>query len=412
MSKKAKKALIPLALLAVGLAGAMLLASAREAPPRRPARTLAPLVEALEVTQDHIPVVVTGQGTVQPRTAIQVVPQVPGRVVATHPNLAAGGFFRRGEVLVAIEPADYELAVERAEATVAGAEVRLETERAEAAVARQEWDRLHPGEEPPNALVLRAPQVHQAEAELAAAEADLAAARLNLERTRIRAPFDGRVVSETVDTGQYVVAGQPVAHIYATDVLEVPVPLEDAELAWFDTGGGRGGGAPTEVAVDFAGARHVWRGRVVRSEGVDPESRMVNVVVAVEDGYVPGREKPPLEPGMFVEVGIEGHTLEGAVPLPREAVHGGDEVWVVEDGLLRIRRVKVARTARELAYVADGLAAGDLVVTTNLDAVTDGMPVRVAGEGGTSPEAESDEGGRDPEAAAFEVEAGEQGRTA
>jgi RND family efflux transporter MFP subunit len=270
----------------------------------------------------------------------------------------------------------------------------LEQQRAEAEVARQEWDALHPGEPPPSGLVVREPQVRQAEAELAAAEADLDVARLNLERTRISVPFDGVVVSERVDIGQYIVAGQSIARVYGTDAVEVRLPLESRELEWFSVPGATASkGPPAVVMASFAGTTHTWQGRVTRMEAeVDPNSRMVNVVVEVREPFDRSGARPPLMPGTFVDVQISGRTVKGLTPVPRYAVHEGNLVWVAENGVLRIREVEIARSDREVAYVIDGLAQGDRVVLTALDAVTDGMKIRTADSEEVE---ESDEGAGD-----------------
>ena len=216
-----------------------------------------------------------------------------------------------------IDPRDYDLAVERAQAAVARAKVTLEREQAEAEVARQEWDGLHPGEEP-TALVIREPQIRQAEAEYAAAVADLNVAKLNLERTRLSLPFDGVVVSESVDVGQFVGNGSRLATVYGTDVVEVRVPLDSRELAWFDVPSRRGGtGAIAEVSVGSGGARSVWEGRVTRMEAqVDQMSRMVHVVIEVPRPVRDLDRPPALLPGTFVDVRIFGRTLEEVVAVP------------------------------------------------------------------------------------------------
>jgi multidrug efflux pump subunit AcrA (membrane-fusion protein) len=202
MSTKALKLIIPIVVLLAGVAAAALIASARKAPPRVERPPQGPLVDVLAVQMEDIPVAVSGHGEVVPKVAVDVVPQVGGKVVNVSRSLVAGGFFRAGEILLVIDPRDYELAVERSEAAVARAQVALQREEAEALVARQEWDELHPNEEPPTGLVIREPQIRQARAELEAAKADLAVAELYLDRTRISVPFDGVVVSESVDIGQ------------------------------------------------------------------------------------------------------------------------------------------------------------------------------------------------------------------
>jgi RND family efflux transporter MFP subunit len=388
MSAKTLKLVVPAIVLVAGVAAAALIASARKAPPRVDRPALGPLVEVMETQVSDIPVVISGNGEVVPRVTVDIVPQVPGQVVRVHRSLVAGGFFRAGEVLVVIEPRDYELAVERAQAAVARAKVSLEREQAEAEVARQEWNDLHPGEEP-TGLVIREPQIRQAEAELAAAVADLDVAKLNLERTRISLPFDGVVVSESVDVGQFVGNGSRLATVYGTDVVEVRVPLDNRELAWFDVPSGNGKSGPTaEVSAKLGGREVVWDGRVTRMEAqVDQISRMVHVVVEVKDPYVTTEDHPPLLPGTFVDVRIFGRTLDGVVALPRYAIHDGNRVWVVDDGVLRIREVEVMRSDRQQSFVSSGIEGSDLVVVSSLDAVTDGMKVRRAGEesaGGTS----------------------------
>lgn len=377
MANRTLKIVIPVAIVLAGVAVALLLASARETPERVERPVLGPLVEVMPVSRSDVPVVVRTNGQVVARRSIEVVPQVGGRVVEVAPSLVAGGFFSAGRNLLVIDPRDFELAVERARAAVARARVNLERERAEAEVAREEWDRLNPDEAPPSGLVVREPQVRQAEAELDAAQADLETAKLALQRTRVSVPFDGVVASESVDVGQMVAAGRAVATVYGTGAVEVRVPVEDEQRRWFEVPRNGSRGPSATVIAGLGGVRTEWTGRVTRMEAdVDPASRMARVVVEVDDPYRAGR--PPLLPGSFVEVAIEGGSMADVAPVPRHAVHEGDTVWVVSDGRLEIRPVEVLRRDRETVYVGDGLAAGERIVVSPLDAVTDGMKVRVA----------------------------------
>lgn len=399
MSSKALKFILPVIVLAVGIAAAAMLVSTRKAPPRVDRPPLGPLVKVMQTEVADVPVVVTGHGEVVARVAVDIVPQVAGLVVKVHPSLVAGGFFRAGEVLVVIDPRDYDLAVERAQAAVARAKVTLEREQAEADVAREEWDGLHPGEEP-TGLVIREPQIRQAEAEFAAAAADLSSARLSLERTQISLPFDGVVVSENVDVGQFVGNGSRLATVYGTKIVEVRVPLDSREMAWFEVPSKRGSlGSKAEVSVSFGGARSVWEGRVTRMEAqVDQISRMVHVVIEVPKPYDTSGGRPALLPGSFVDVRIEGRTLDQVVAVPRHAIHDGGNVWVFDEGSLRIREVEVLRQDRQQALISAGLDEGDLVITSSLDAVTEGMTVRDA-EGSTG----GGEAPEDPDSASLQT---------
>lgn len=388
MSSFRSKLVLPVVVVAGGLGVAYLLTSARTPPERVDRVSPGPLVEVIEARPADVQVEVEGNGEVGAKISVTLVPQVSGRILAVHAAMVSGGFFKAGEALVTIDPRDYELARDRARATVARAEVTLEREQAEADVARQEWDALHPDEAPPHGLVVREPQIRQAEAELEAARADLAAAELDLERTRMTVPFDGVVVSESVDVGQYVSAGSTLATVFAVGAVEIRVPLESRELGWFDAPRRPSDPAsPATVRSRFAGGVHEWPGRVVRTEAqVDPGSRMIHAVVEVARPFARTDGRPSLLPGSFVEVVIEGRTLDGVVPVPRHAVHQGDTVWVVDDGRLEIRPVEIARADRHSALVTAGLEAGDQVVVSALDAVTDGMAVRAVATGASSGE--------------------------
>ena len=380
-----KRILLIVGILAVGVIVLVLLKALRKPPAKKESQILAPLLNAYVVNVQDVQMVVRGYGTVEPKVQVQVVPQVSGRIDDCHNDFVNGGFFKAHEPLITIDQRDYKLAVENAEAAVAADRVYLDRELAEADVARQEWEQLNPEREPTSSLVLRGPQIAEAKAKLKASEARLATAKLNLERTVISMPFDGRVSAESVDIGQYIMAGQSVATVYGTEVVEIVVPLEDRDLAWFDLPASFNNpassplisGAEALVIADFAGARHTWAGRVVRAQGrIDSTSRMVNVVVQVADPFETSGQQPPLVPGMFVEIEIKGKGLDGVIPVPRYAVHNADEVWVARDGKLWIQKVEIARQDKDYTYVTAGLASGAAIVTSPLEVVTNGMKIR------------------------------------
>lgn len=389
MSIRLRQIVIPLLVLVAGVAVAALLIASRRQPEPQPKPSAGPLVRAIQVHPGTVTVVVQGTGTVRARRTVELIPQVAGRVIAVAPSFVEGGFFAAHDELLTIDPSDYEAALESARAQVARAEVQLELARAESDVARHEWERDHPGQEPPSPLVVKEPQVRQAQADLEAAKAAADTAQTNLDRTHISLPFAGRVVSKSADLGQYVAPGQVLAAVYGTDLMEIPVPLKDEDLAWFDVpgpGASRSSGSSAAVTADFAGRHREWTGRVARTEGqVDLATRTIHVVVEV-----PGAARDhgrALIPGMFVNVAIRGRTLEQSYAVPRHAIHEGAVLWVVRDGLLHFTPVEVAHVDGETAYLSSGLEDGDVVVTSQLEVVTDGMKVRVAASTGSAPDA-------------------------
>ncbi len=378
------RVLLPLAVLAAGGWGAWLLVEARRpieelAPPPAP-----PLVEVMTVRKGSVQVEIRAQGTVEPRTEIELVPEVAGRILETAPGFEAGGFFEKGELLARIDPRDFEYALAQAQAAVAQARKTLEMEQAEAEVARQEWEKI--GRGTPSPLAAHEPQLAEARASLEAAGAVVAQRKLDLERTRILAPFAGRVRKKNVDVGQFVARGTPIATLYAVDFAEVRLPIRDEDLAFLelplDYRGQKGHatGPPAVFRARFGGRMHSWKGRIVRTEGeIDPRTRMVVVVGRVENPYGRGEDpgRPPFSVGMFVQAEIQGRTLADVARLPRRAVRPDDEALVVSpDGHLRIRRVEVLRREGETLLVRSGLADGEQVVVSPLETVVDGMSVK------------------------------------
>ncbi|HPF71314.1 MAG TPA: efflux RND transporter periplasmic adaptor subunit [Candidatus Krumholzibacteria bacterium] len=383
MSPKTLRNLLSAAgILVLGLVVTVVLVKTANRPKRQAPPPSQPVVAVHEVTPDAEPVLVHGFGSVTAKRSVEIVPEVRGRVVAKSAHLEPGAYIRSGEMLLRIDDTDYVLAAAQARANVAQAEVSLAQAEEEASVARREWDQMGTGGEP-TALVLREPQLNLARAGLEAAKAALSQAELNLARCTISAPFDGRVLVADVDEGDFLAAGVVVGSMYATDMAEVTVPVADDDLAWITVGHRGEGGVPVDVVAEFAGARHHWQGRAVRLGGaVDQRSRLVPVIVEIPDPYRREGDRPALVEGMFVEVVFASPPPAGAVVVPRSALRPGDQAWVVDaEGRLRIRDVTVARAGVDQAVVTAGLGAGERVCVSNLQYVTDGMPVRVAGEG-------------------------------
>ncbi len=381
-----KQAVIASFVIASAVALAWLMVVSRKPPQRVEIEVPAPLVEVERLSVRDIPMVVSSYGTVTPKVEVEIAPQVAGNVVWVNASFRAGGIISANQPIIKIDPRDYELAVRQAEALVAEADVVLDIEKAEAAVAKKEWQQLNPNTEPDSPLVLREPQIRRAEAQLESAKARLETAQLNLERTVVSLPIDVRVINEQVDLGQFVAVGRSVGSAYGIEAVEIEVPLEDDELAWFDIP--RQSGAVNadhdsaeatiaHVVANIAGRRHVWIGYVKRTTGeVDRNSRLVSVVVEVTNPSDPAGETPPLVPGMFVKVQIQGRTLKNAVAVPRDAVRQSNEVWLVNDGKLRIRPLDIVRADRNFAYAVSGVEHGDMIVLSSLDAASDGMNVR------------------------------------
>lgn len=377
------KIFVPALIVMVGILCASVLVAARARVETKPPVSAAPLVRVRTVTPTDVRLDVRGQGAVQPRTESNLVAEVDGRVIWMSPRLVSGGFFDAGEPLLRLDPADHELAVARTAAVVESTASRL-------ALARKTLERTQTlaGTGAMSKIELDDAEnaARVAEALHREAEAAFQQARRNLARTEISAPFEGRVRTERVDVGQFVSRGAPLATLYAVDFAEVRIPLPDSDLAYLnldltdrELGAGKKGPS-VDLKATFAGEERLWQGHVIRTEGeIDRRSRMVNLVVRVEQPYGSAAEDggAPLAVGLFVDAEIEGKPLRGAVVLPRGALRGRDRVLVVDaEDRLEWRKVEIARKRGDEMVITSGLAAGDRVLLSTLEAATAGTQVR------------------------------------
>ncbi|MCH2185318.1 efflux RND transporter periplasmic adaptor subunit [Myxococcota bacterium] len=372
--------LAPLFIVVAGfLAAGLLLATGPKVEPRAPER-VPPLVRTLRVEPETIRLEVSTHGTVMPRTESELVPEVSGRVVWRSPELVSGGFFDQGDVLLRVDPLDYEVALEQTRADVARARSELSNARRDDSRQRnlkaQGVASDAQREDAANRLAV-------AEASLRVAKAALARAERDLERTQIIAPYRGRVRTERVDVGQFVARGAPIATLYAVDRAEVRLPVHDDELAFLDIPLVRGqpevsAPVPVLLRASFAGGEHLWEGRIVRTEGeLDPQTRMVHVIAEVEDPYA-SDHSTPLSVGLFVEASISGTEAENIVILPRSSLRGEQEVLVVDsENRLRHRKVELLRVDAQQILVQEGLSSGEQVCISALESATEGMQVRI-----------------------------------
>ena len=386
--------LIPLAVVGGAIAAAGWLMANPPAVPKRPGPPAAQLhVDTVTLERAPYRVLVESFGFVQPRTQSDLVAQVGGQITEVSTNFRDGGFFEAGERLLLIDPRDYEIGVKIAEAELISQRQALVEERARVTQALHDWQRLGDGGEPPS-LVSREPQLRAAEAAVAAAEAALDQARLALERTAIVAPYAGRIRSRNADIGQVVAAGTTVASIYATDAVEIALPIKNRDPEFMALPEGRSGVADDSLDVNIVSKlapATSWRARLVRTEGaIDTTSRQLRVVARIDDPYAAARAGgADIKIGEYVVAEITGRELADVIVIPNSAIYQGSYVYVVEDGLLARREVELAWRNADDAIVASGLASGDKLVVTALGQVSSGTRVRplveAPGHGGKQP---------------------------
>jgi RND family efflux transporter MFP subunit len=379
--KKLLKIIAPVLVLVVSIGVVQALSAAKPAPEKKEESQRLISLYVDEVTSDMVTISVQTQGEVRPKTEIDLIPQVSGRIVAISESFAEGAEFSPGQTLIKIDDTNYKLAVIRAEARVSEAEVAVQRELANAKIKQDHWlDKSNNGEPTPYALNI--PQVKEAEAKLLAAQADLKEARLNVARTEINVPFLGRVREKSVGIGQYVSAGTHLGRVFSTDTVEIRLSLTDEQLQELNLPMGFMADAFNAPVVQFTAQvgnrEHSWNGRIVRIHAsVDQQTRLIYAIAEVEDPYGFGADNgAPIAVGMFVHANIESVNSQSAMVLPRLALRNTDKVYVINaENRLEIRTVEVLSTSKDIVLVSTGVEVGDKVVTSTIPAAVDGMEV-------------------------------------
>lgn len=381
--QSSRRWLLPVFIVAAGIAAAATMIVLRPQPPSTPTAERVVPVDVVTVNSIDMNINVSSQGTVAPRTQTALVAEVSGRVISVSDKLVAGGFFNEGEVILRIDPADYEVAVDQAQANLLTAQAQLAQEQAQANQAAREWDLSGRPRDSAPAIALRTPFLREAEARVLYAESELRRAQRQLDRTTVRAPYDALVREKFADIGQYLGTGSQIAEVFATDYAEVRLPLSDNDIRWLTlpAPGQLAPAGATKVLLyaDMAGKQHRWQAEIVRTEGVvDTNSRMHYAVARVDDPYGlrSDNDLPSLPAGTFVNADIEGIRVTGVFDIPLEALRNGDQVLTMDpEQRLRQRQVNVIRSEADRVYVNEGLSNNDRVIVSPVAIPIEGMRV-------------------------------------
>lgn len=373
------KVLLPLLVLVVCVVAARSVIANRPEPQTRPQFKTTTSVEATRVKKSDYPVILRSQGTVTAARQGSLVPQVAGAITRVSPNFVVGGEFSKDEVLLEIDPRDFEIAVTLAEATFAQSRAALAEEQARSDQAAADWKRLGRSGTPSD-LTLRKPQLAAAQASLEGARAQVERARLDLARSKITASYSGRIRQKHVDLGQYVNRGTNLAEIYATDKVEIRLPLTNQQLGFIDFANSS---TPVTLKASIGGTDQHWDADITRTDGaIDASSRQLFAIAEVNNPYPVAADRAPLLIGQFVQAEVTGKVLSDVIVIPRTALREDREVLVVDDlNTLQTREVSILWKDAEVAVIDNGLQEGEVISLTALGSVTNGTRVRATIDG-------------------------------
>ncbi len=374
--------LIPGLIVAAGAGAFLMLSSPQEKQKKTPgvARSLRTKVIELQV-EDYTTSVETN-GIVRAHNEITLTSQVPGRIVSVDRQFEDGAFFKKGAVLVQLEEADFAAAVAGGQAQLAQATAGHAQEKARAEQARRNWEDLG-YEDEPNELVLRLPQLREAEARVEAAKTQLAQAKRNLQRAKVLAPFNGRVRQRLVGISQAITGGTALGRIFAVDYAEVRLPISATEMRFLDLPEDPGD-SPVDITLSDAldeSNEMRWAAKIVRTEGaLDQNSLELFAIARIGDPFGKVSGLPSLRIGQPVTASIPGRILKDVIRVPRSAVRQLKRIYLVDKADYTVRGLNIEPIRGNEQYLVireESISDGDLLATTPMAYVPNGAKVEI-----------------------------------
>jgi len=366
--------LLIVVLLVGGAAAAVWIKNSAPRPERVKPEIKARLVDVVPIEQATNRPVWQAGGQVEAMEQVALKSRVAGYVSELSDDAVPGAVLAKHAALAQLDDADWRLQVTQQQAAVALAKADVSIAQGDVAVAKEEYA-LVAADLPAadRALVLKQPQLDKAKATLKSQEAALKSARLSLQRTTIRMPFDGQIMSRSVSRGSQVATTTELFDLVNTARFWVRVKVPSSFLTWLDE----------SVRVDIshpAWGNQTRTGVVVSSlPGVSSTDRQAQVMVAVDDPLdLAASGQPRLLLDNFVTITLYGRALENTVAVPVAQLEDDDSIWVVNGDVLTRRELTVMYRGRKQAWVSGGFEPDDALLANRIDGAVEGLPVRIA----------------------------------
>jgi RND family efflux transporter MFP subunit len=378
--KTSKQTLLSAAVIATALVIAIILFALKPPPETVTITPPALNIDVAIAEKQTLSIAVNSQGTVEPRTETTLITEVSGKIIEVAAQFQSGGLVAKDDLLLRVDPRNYDVEVKRAEANAATAFSNLMQEKGRGSVAEQDLKK-YPREfasKDARHLAMRLPQLKEAQARLNSAKADLAHANNNLDRTEIRAPYRGIIKARNVDLGQFVSLGTQLGHIFAVDFAEIRLPIPTDRLAYLALPNSKDNeSSPAVIVKNELGLE--WQGNIVRTEAViDERSRVLFAIAKIDDPYGLDNGGDTLLMGSFVKADISGKEIDGLIAIPRYILRTGNKIWVLDkEQRIRNRDLKILHTEGKLVYVYEGLNDGDVICLSTIPNAIAGTKVEV-----------------------------------
>lgn len=387
-----KQLILIIALIAGSVALASYLIKTKPEPRKRVRQPSVPVVEIMTPKLQSYTQTIRSSGSVETNLSTNLISEVSGKVVEVSPAFQEGNYFKKGQHLLSIDPSDYRNAIVIAQAEISQRMLEIKNEQNLARLAVRDFQLLgnnrRPGE-----MASRRPHIAAATANLDAAKIRLQQAKDNLKKTKILAPYTGRLQSANVNIGQFVSPGAQLGQVYSTDYVEVRLPLSLADYEqlklpenYQNQRSISEDKLPKVVfSANYGSTVHRWEGRIVRaSAAMDERTRQIPVIARIDDPFTKkaGSDSPPIKIGQFLKAEILGTQLNNVYVIPTSSTRQNREVMLYEAGTINILPIDVITGENDsLVIRASALPNNAKLIITPMPSAKTGMKVRLPGEG-------------------------------
>jgi len=383
-----KQLILILLLLALALGTGYWLIETKPEVKKRSKKPIIPVVKIALIKKQSYQLKIQASGSVKAHTETTLVAEIAGKITRVDDTFAAGNYIHKGQTLLTIDKTDYLHKIELAKAEIAQKQLALEEQMAQANLAKQDWDLFGEKKKTPSKLAMREPHIKSAKAALKSAKLRIQQAEINLARSTVKAPYKGRVLERLVATGQYVTPGTKLGKVFATDYVEVHLPLSLADYEHLNLPehyqGEKQPTAKNLPPVTFythtGTTRHQWQGRLVRSAAIlNENTRQISVIARINNPF--SRSKtgaPPVKIGQFLQAEISAKRLYNVALIPSSAIRENREILLLDGDKIQRHTITIVATDKDKVVIStDKLPLDKALILTPPPLATQGMKVKV-----------------------------------
>lgn len=343
-----------------------------------------PLVETITLTKQNKNITIKTQGFIEPAHVLHVVSEVSGNVIYTNDNFIDGGLVKKGDILVKIDPKNYEVILAQKKSLLAKAKLNLSLETAEHEVAMLELERRKDIiNDDAKTLATRDEFLQKAKSEYNASLAELQQAEIMYMKTMIKSPINGIISKVNIHHGEFVNYHHQITTIYGIDEFkaEVNIPIEDLKYLSFAKQN-EDYGSKAIISQITINDETITKEGVVSSLLPDLGSlgHMARIIISIKDPLSFRNNQPPLLAKAKVNVNIEGKKINDIFVIPMAAITKDNTVLSIDEASKIVPiKLQIIRRDKDIVYAKGEELDNTKIIVTKTNALI-GQEVRATKE--------------------------------